>query len=97
MRIQSIGRRVQLPHMVALYVRSDTQGAARLGITVSRRVGKAVQRNRVKRLLREAFRLQKQRFPRGLDLVLIARPAAAGATFHQLFQEMGMICQRVRP
>lgn len=49
----------------------------RLGVTVSRKVGVAVVRNRVKRLLREAFRLHQHELPSGLDLVAIARSEAA--------------------
>lgn len=45
----------------------------RLGLSVSRRVGKAVLRNRWKRLLREAFRLELGRLPAGLDLVVVVR------------------------
>ena len=48
---------------------------ARLGLSVSRRVGNAAVRNRVKRLIREAFRLSQHELPRGLDLVVVARSA----------------------
>lgn len=43
----------------------------RMGLSVSRRVGNAVKRNRVKRLLREAFRLQQHELPQGYDLVVV--------------------------
>jgi len=46
----------------------------RLGCSVSKKVGNAVVRNRVKRLFREAFRLEQERLPAGVDLVLIPRP-----------------------
>ena len=48
----------------------------RLGLSVSRRVGPAVVRNRWKRLIREAFRLSRQRLPDGLDLVVRPRRGA---------------------
>jgi ribonuclease P protein component len=50
---------------------------ARLGLSVSRRVGGAVVRNHVKRLLREAFAVERERIPAGTDVVVIARSGAA--------------------
>lgn len=49
---------------------------SRLGVTVTRKVGSAVRRNRVKRLVREAFRLDPELVPAGIDLVVIAKDGA---------------------
>jgi ribonuclease P protein component len=48
----------------------------RLGLSVSRKVGNAVVRNRWKRLIRESFRISGRRLPKGVDLVIIPRPGA---------------------
>ncbi len=61
------------------FPREDTEAAdegPRLGLSVSRRVGGAVDRNRVKRVLREAFWAEAERLPTGSDYVVVARPDA---------------------
>jgi ribonuclease P protein component len=52
------------------------EGEARLGVSVSRKVGGAVDRNLVKRLLREAFTASEDALPDGIDVVVVARPDA---------------------
>src|SRR6266511_4785195 len=68
---------------VVMYVakRATGGGPARAGFVVSRKVGGAVARNRAKRLLREALRLEGRDLPDGLDLVVVARPSVADVSY----------------
>src|SRR5829696_4868418 len=59
---------------VTVYAIPNDLGHPRIGLSVSRKVGTAVRRNRIRRLLREAFRLMQHDFPRGYDLVIVVRP-----------------------
>ncbi|MCL4209372.1 MAG: ribonuclease P protein component [Phycisphaeraceae bacterium] len=59
---------------VVVYGRPNGLECSRLGLTVSRRVGGAVLRNRIKRLLRESFRLDRHTWPASYDLVIVVRP-----------------------
>jgi len=68
----------------------------RIGFSVSRRVGGAVVRNRVKRRLREVIRRKLARIAPGYDLVIIARPGAADARMETLEQDVAVLLARAR-
>ena len=78
--------RRQTPHLVVLVRRRA--GAARLGVTVSGKVAGAVDRNRVKRRLREIFRRDPARLLPEHDIVIIAKQGAAGAPLRTLEHEL---------
>jgi len=66
----------------------------RIGIITSRKVGNAVKRNRVRRRLREIFRVQRAEVKAGSWIVLVARRAAADATFESLKSEWLRLASR---
>ncbi|MBR3060128.1 MAG: ribonuclease P protein component [Oscillospiraceae bacterium] len=69
---------------VVLYCRKNGARRNRLGLTVGTKVGKAVVRNRVRRRLREIYRLHEGEFRQGWDLVVVARSRAAEETYREL-------------
>jgi ribonuclease P protein component len=89
LRVQAAGRRLFTPHF-HIWLAPGTREAPRLGLVVTRRLGKAVRRNRVKRLLREFFRRHKQQLP-PLDLVIMARKGAEALGYQQVQEELARV------
>jgi len=89
--IQNQGRRFGGAHLL-VFARA---GTGRIGITVSRKVGGAVVRNRVKRWIRECYRRRQPEFPGHVDFVVVARPTAAGAGHAGLCRELAALAKRL--
>ena len=69
--------------------------ATRLGVTVTRKVGKAVKRNWIKRLVREAFRREHHALPAGLDMVWVAKRDAVDSTYEAVVHDMRALAGRL--
>lgn len=82
-------------YLVMYYLKTRTNEPFRVGFSVSKKVGKAVVRNRVKRLLREAFRLEKERVKEPMDFVVIARPSAAELEFAEIRQNVQHLLRNI--
>ena len=65
------------------YVKENGHDKNRIGISVSKKVGNSVVRHRITRLVRESYRLHESVFNSGLDMVIIARPAAASIGYEE--------------
>lgn len=81
------GRRVHAKHFLVTYRRNRCEHS-RLGVTVSKKVGKAVSRNRIKRLVREFFRINRTCLCGTYDLNIIAKKGAADLPSRQVNQEL---------
>jgi ribonuclease P protein component len=86
--LQRVGRRYAGTRFVVITAPRQS-GPGRIGITASRRVGGAVVRNRVKRLVREFFRRHQHAIVPPQDVLVIARTQAAEASYAEVVQELG--------
>ena len=86
-RVYDQGQRRSVP-LCTTFFRPNGLPQSRLGITASGRLGKAVVRNRIKRRLREVFRLERRVIPSGWDIVLNPREAVAKVPFETLRREL---------
>ena len=86
-RLYSKGKNSVSP-TVAVYLRKNRLGKNRLGLTVGTKVGKAVVRNRVRRRIREAYRVHEEKILLGWDIVVVARVRAAFAHYGELERDL---------
>lgn len=82
---------------VVMYYKPNGLPYNRVGYSVSKKVGKSVVRNRAKRLIREAYRLNADRVPVGFDLVFIARVRMVEATYQDVEKSVLRLLKELRP
>ncbi|MCD7919435.1 MAG: ribonuclease P protein component [Clostridiales bacterium] len=86
-RLYRRGKSVARPNLV-VYASRNRLGRNRLGLTVSTKVGHAVVRNKVRRRIREAYRIHEGQFRQGYDLVVVARVRAASSAYRYLERDL---------
>ena len=69
---------------LVMYLWKNDSEKNRLGISVSKKVGNSVVRHHLTRLIRESYRLNEDKFQRGFDFVVIARPQAKNCSYHEI-------------
>lgn len=92
--VQGRGRKLRQEFLLAIALSGST-GVARMGITVSRKVGNAVTRNRVKRWLREAIRHERIGLEGVWDVVFIAHPSSANASASAIREDVSAVVRRL--
>ena len=80
--------------LLILYYRRNGGNGLRLGLTVSKKNGNAVTRNRIRRLIKENYTLKEPLICGGYDMVFVARPKAAEADFHKIGAAMDMMFKK---
>ena len=93
-RVYRKGTSAVRPGLV-VYARPNRQGENRLGFTVTAKVGKAHTRNRVRRRLREIYRLHETGLRPGYDMVVVARTRAAEVDYRRLETEFLAACHEL--
>ena len=88
--VRKMGCKFNTPHFVLLALENNAN-ISRLGITVSRKVGNAVQRNRLKRIIREFFRSRKHLYPALSDYSIIAKRGTAQLSSSEIIRELNKV------
>lgn len=80
---------------LVVYCRPNKRDHNRLGVTVSAKLGHAVVRNRIRRRLREIYRLSQPKMKQGFDIILVARSRAVTATYQDLERAYFRMCEKL--
>ncbi len=95
-RLYNRGRRKVSKNFALYYRHSGNAAVSRLGITVGTKLGGAVKRNKIRRRIREIYRLEESRMAPGFDLVIVARVGAARCTYDEMQQELSELFKTAR-
>lgn len=93
-RVYNEGRKMQARYFTA-FVLMNSHQQPRIGITVTRKVGKSVQRNRARRLVREVFRKNKLLVPPGVDMVINVKQLLVDARYSDLEEDFSTFLKRI--
>jgi ribonuclease P protein component len=94
--VQRGGAKHHCAHFLVFVVMNEDL-PTRIGITVTKKIGNAVARNRIKRRVREAFRHSRPRFPPGTQMVWVAKRGAAGIDTTSVRRDFETIIERLAP
>jgi ribonuclease P protein component len=92
-RVYRYGRTV-VSRNIVLYYCLNGMSSNRIGFSISKKVGKSVVRNKIKRIYREAFTRVEKQLCKGYDFVVIARKPAVDVSFHEALKELHNLCRK---
>jgi len=81
---------------VVIYFKDNGLEYSRFGFSVSKKLGKAVKRNRVRRILKEVCRTKRELFPAHKDYVIIARRSILGHNYREVERDVGELLEKIR-
>ena len=93
-RMYSKGRSGVSSYLV-VYFRPNKRGNNRLGVTVSAKLGHAVVRNRIRRRIREIFRLNQPKLKQGYDMIVVARGRCVKASYQEMDRAFLSVCRKL--
>lgn len=93
--IKRDGKSLQTPFFTILYRPSRQPEIVQVGFIVSNRVGTAVERNRIRRQLREVFHKNLDKFPKGIEIAVIAKKSTLDISYENLNSEVTNLLQKI--
>jgi len=81
--------------LLIIYISENNLNDVRVGFTVSKKVGNSVVRSRVKRLMKESFRLNIEKIKKGYDIIFVARTTASDSTYKEIESAMLHLLKRM--
>ena len=95
-RVKRLGKSYHCPLFKFSFAPRKTEGSSRFGFVISKKIDKrAVVRNRIKRLLREAVRSNLEKIPNGFDIVFVVRPSIVGKSYEEISIEFDKVLSKV--
>jgi ribonuclease P protein component len=95
LEIQRSGVAVHGRLLIGIALKVEDRTSARLGITTTKRIGSAVVRNRVRRMIREAFRRNRDVFPPSTDVIVVAKRASIDVAAAAIAEDLALLGRRV--
>lgn len=82
--------------LLIIYINKNNLNDVRVGFTVSKKVGNSVVRSRVKRLMKESFRLNIDKIKKGYDIIFVARTTASNSTYKEIESAMLHLLKKMK-